>query len=783
MMRPNARSSALATLLVMLCLGAGRETRARPQQGGDFGRDQSAWSRRPAGAGEYQTVAELSGRNELSTFFEAPKNAANLAALCQARTRAFGNAVEVMDTQLAAMGGGVRDGQKLVQAALLHASLGQLYSYEGKMAETIEHLEAAYRIVAENPGLHPEFKTARLFLEEALGVANLRRGELENCVHDHNADRCIFPLSVAAQHGLPSGSEQAVVYFTKHLDQNPENLEVRWLLNLAYMTLGRYPGAVPKEHLIPPSALESKQTVGRFVDVAPSLGLDRLATAGGAIVDDFDGDRLLDVVISSVAVCDSLRYYRNNGDGTFSDLTARANLADQLGGINCVQTDYNNDGRLDIYVMRGGWEFAMPNSLLRNNGDGTFSDVTSESGIASAAHRTHSAAWADFDNDGWVDLFIGHEETPSQLFRNRGDGTFADVSRASGVDRVAFTKGAAWGDYDNDDYPDLYVSNFGDDNFLFHNNRDGTFTEVGKQLGVEKPLMSFPTWFWDYDNDGWLDIFVASYIPSVTEIARGYLGLPAQAETMKLYRNTGNGAFEDVTKAVGLDRVVPSMGANFGDLDNDGFHDFYLGTGAPSYASLLPNFMFRNGGGTRFVDVTSSTGTGHLQKGHGIAFGDVDNDGDQDVYLNVGGFVPGDSYNKVLFANPGQGNNWISIRLVGTKTNRAAIGAKVKLVLADGPGRSALRYREVSSGGSYGASTLAREIGLGKATRIESLEVWWPASKTRQTFRDVGVNQFIEIKESEKDYVKRPVRPFAMKSAAKAPAHPASHRARPRRRP
>src|SRR5262249_42028004 len=319
---------------------------------------------------------------------------------------------------------------------------------------------------------------------------------------------------------------------------------------------------------------------------------------------------------------------------------------------------------------------------------------------------------------------------------------------------------------DNDGYPDLYVSNYGEENFLYHNNRNGTFTEVGKQLRVEKPLMSFPTWFFDYDNDGWLDLFVASFVPSVNEVARGFLGLAPQAETMKLYHNDGKGGFQDVTKEVGLDRVVPTMGANFGDLDNDGFLDFYLGTGAPSYAALMPNFMFHNQFGKKFVDVTAATGTGHLQKGHGVAFGDLNNDGNQDIYVNVGGFVPGDHYNKVLFANPGSGNNWISIKLTGEKTNRAAIGAKIKLTLTDANGQKSQRYREVNSGGSFGASSLRQVIGLAKAARIDTLEVSWPASNTRQMFRNVNVNQSIEIKETEEKYKLLSPRSFTMVEGA-----------------
>src|SRR5262249_62111958 len=155
-----------------------------------------------------------------------------------------------------------------------------------------------------------------------------------------------------------------------------------------------------------------------------------------------------------------------------------------------------------------------------------------------------------------------------------------------------------------------------------------------------------------------------------------------------------------------------------------------LGTGAPSYAALLPNFAFRNQAGKKFADVTAATGTGHLQKGHGVAFGDIDNDGDEDIYVNVGGFVPGDYYNKALFANPGGVNNWISIKLTGAKSNRAAIGAKIKLTLTGANGQKTLRYREVSSGGSFGASSLQQEIGVGRAQPIDTLEICRPAPTT-----------------------------------------------------
>lgn len=721
-------------------------------QGGNQ-QDQN-WNRRVEGAGNYQIVLEVSGRNEVSRYLEKI-DPVDLTAICAGKEKSLNRAFLSAQGYLRTIENSANAHRRQIEVARLNLELGQLWSYRGEMTKAIEHFEKAREALVRGVLDHPEFSDDLIYLDEILGISYLRQGELENCVHLHHSETCIFPLTKAAQHTIKTGSSAAVRHFTRHLKQRPENLEVRWLLNLAHMTLGSYPKDIPADYLIPAMSRPAAQKLPRFPDAASRLGIDFVNAAGGAIMDDFDNDGLNDLVFSSVDACDSLRYYRNNGDGAFTDLTDKSGLSGQLGGINCVQTDYNNDGRLDIFVMRGGWEFPMRNSLLRNNGDNTFTDVTKESGLLSGSHRTHSAAWADFDLDGWLDLFVGHEETPSQLFRNRRDGTFEDVSEKAGVNRSSFVKAVVWGDYDQDGYPDLYVSNYTEHNLLYRNLGDGRFEEVAEKAGVSKPLMSFPAWFFDYDNDGLPDLFVAGFVPSVTEIARWFLKMPPQAETMKLYRNDGRGGFIDVTAGVGLDRVIPTMGANFGDLDNDGFLDFYLGTGAPSYAALMPNFMFRNLAGRHFVDVTEETGTGHLQKGHGVAFGDLDNDGDQDIFANMGGFIPGDKYNKALFANPLTRGNWISIKLIGRKSNRAAIGARIKVTVTAVNGERSHIFREVSSGGSFGASPLTQHIGLGQNlenSRIDEIEIAWPAGKTKQIFKNISVNQFIEIEEMVKDY-------------------------------
>jgi hypothetical protein len=730
---------------------------------------------KPGTATDYSAEQDFSGFKLIGQRIRLPTER-NLQTPCQVKRQAISDTHADIENSLKSLEGDT-DEPDWATVVTLHHNAGRAWLYTGEVNEGIREFEIAHRLAVEHQDKYSELKQSALDELQALGVAEMRRGEVENCALNHNAEMCILPLSVAAQHKRPSGSAKAIDYFEKYLLENPGNLETRWLLNVAYMTLGQYPDKVPPEYLISLSSLESKDEIKRFVDVATRAGIKAHGNAGGSIVDDFDNDGLMDAVISNVDPCTNLIFYHNNGDGTFSDWSAQTKLAEQPGSLNLVQTDYNNDGWLDIFVMRGGWEFPMRNSLLKNNGNGTFTDVTIQSGLGSTDHRTHSVAWADFDNDGWLDVFMGHELTASQLFRNRGDGTFEDVSSPAQVDFSSLTKGVTAGDYDNDGYPDVYVSNCGDPNLLLHNKGDGKFEQVAESLHVDKPLESFPTWFWDYDNDGWLDIYVASYVPSIRDTVRGFLGLPPQGETMKLYHNTGKGTFEDVTKVAGLERSVPVMGSNFGDLDGDGFLDFYLGTGAPSYSALAPNLMFRNRGGKSFVDVTGPTGTGHLQKGHGIAFSDINNDGTQDVFLNSGGAVAGDTYNKSLFINPGHGNNWISIKLTGVKTNRSAIGARIKLKVTGGPDEYPLRFRDVTSGGSFGASSLTQNIGLGKATRIETLEVWWPTSKTRQVFNNVAVNQFIEMKEFDTKYAKRQVKSFKIKESTPpmSQVHPHAH--------
>jgi hypothetical protein len=302
-------------------------------------------------------------------------------------------------------------------------------------------------------------------------------------------------------------------------------------------------------------------------------------------------------------------------------------------------------------------------------------------------------------------------------------------------------------DADNDGDPDLYVSNLGGGNFFYRNDGNWRFTERAGEAGVPGAGRGFPAWFFDYDNDGWDDLMVSSYYLSVDETARTYLGLQPNAAPMKLYRNRRDGTFEDVTAAANLNRVYMPMGSNFGDIDNDGFLDMYFGTGSPSYGSMVRSVLLRNRGGTSFVDVTTASGTGELHKGHGVAFADLDGDGDQEIVFKVGGATPGDAHAFRLFDNPGNGNDWLGLKLTGVRSNRAAIGVRITVTVEDAAGARRTIHRTVNSGGSFGASPLQQHVGLGRAARTVDVDVWWPASNTRQRFANVGRNQVIAVQE------------------------------------
>ena len=614
------------------------------------------------------------------------------------------------------------------------------------------------------------FPGFRRSIEELIGIAFLRLGAEVVCPASGPAAGTVEPAlerspcwpavppgdPVPVSDSARAALNAAIGWHRSLLQLRPDDLRARWALNLAAMTAGTWPDSVPPEYRLPEAAVRGSGELPRFDDVAARVGLDAVSLSGGAIVDDLNGDGLPDVMTSSRGLLHQLRYFESDGEGRFVDRTAEAGLEGLLGGLNLVHADYDNDGDPDVFVLRGGWLVQpYPNSLLRNDG-GFFSDVTREAGLYSE-HPTQTGAWADFDGDGWLDLFIGNESRDSlthrsELYRSRGDGTFEEVAAEVGIEVADFVKGVTWGDFDNDGRPDLYLSILHASNRLYRNLGPGVggggwaFEDVTERAGVGEPLASFPTWFWDFDNDGWLDIYVAGYAAQTADIVREMTGEPHAAALPRLYRNLGDGSFADVTAAQGIDRIMYAMGSNYGDLDSDGWLDFLIGTGDPDLRQLMPNRMFRNLG-DRFVEVTGAGGFGSLHKGHAVSFVDIDNDGDTDVHVQLGGANEGDLSPNALYENPGFGNRWIALTLVGERANRSGIGARIT-VTVEGPDGERRIHRRAGTGGSFGANPLRQEIGLGRATRIESVEVRWPGSGTVDRLTGLALDRAYRVVEA-----------------------------------
>jgi hypothetical protein len=633
---------------------------------------------------------------------------------------------------------------------------GQKRLWAGQIDGSIQDYEACLAILRGSSDLPSLFA-----LYCRLGIAWMRLGERSNCVAHHNQDSCLLPLKDGAIHVDKKGSENAARWFTMALELSPADVSTMWLLNVAHMTLGTWPDAVPEKWRIPAASFAAERTLPRMFEVAHAKGIHVMCNLGGAAMDDFDGDGRLDIVLSSLDPEQSVLCFRQQPDGSFKNVTNAVGLRGQGGGGNLWHFDADNDGRLDLLVQRGAWmgkDGELENSLLIQQADGTFVDRTLEAGIEVAA-PSQAACVADVDNDGDLDLFIGYEDPQgsdqhygSRLWRNRGDGTYEDVSFAAGVERSGFVKGCAFGDVDGDRLPDLYVTTMQGDNHLYRNDglKNGVphFTDVAKASHVAEPQDSFSAFFFDYDNDGDLDLYASCYAQCdrVAAMAAWFKDRSRRCDVNRLYQNDGHGSFTDVTQAVGLDRICFPMGSNFGDVDNDGFPDIYLATGAPEFASLFPNVLYHNDRGRRFEDVTASTDTGVLQKGHGVSFGDLDGDGDQDLLTETGGAYADDKYSPMLFENPGHGNHWLTVRLRGRQSNRFGIGARIKATLEE-PGGPRNVFAFVGANSSFGSNSLQEEMGLGKAARILALEVFWPASGTTQLFKDVPLDRVISVEE------------------------------------
>ena len=513
-----------------------------------------------------------------------------------------------------------------------------------------------------------------------------------------------------------------------------------------------------------------------FVHFKGSNGISTiLEEAGpGVAVADYDGDGYLDIYFAngrdmhSRGITARNALYRNNADGAFTDVTEKAAVPGTGYGLGCVWGDYDNDGDPDLYVTQYG-----RNVLYRNNGDGTFTDVTERAGVEGmefGASFHSSATFFDYDHDGYLDLYVGsyvafgassrrtcmignsvptscpplvYPGSPAILYHNNGNGKFANVTRQARMYQPHGKNLAVGaGDYDNDGWDDLFVANDGVEAYLYRNQHNGTFNEVGMTGGIAvgsngETMAGMCISLGDFDNDGWFDLFISDF----------------QAAPNRIFRNTGKGFFEEVSDLVGVAEAtknVLSFGGGFFDYDNDGWLDLFIANGHvyPEVDQALPgihykqiNSLFRNDGTGRFIDVTKLSGNGFEIPcvGRGAAFADFDNDGFMDVVVANNGGPP------LLLRNGGAaGAHFLSFKLQGGRSNRDALGARVELRAG---GRRQLR--EISAGGSYlSHSDLRAHFGLGPAALAESVEVWWPSGH-HQVFRNVPADKLYVVEEGK----------------------------------
>lgn len=547
-----------------------------------------------------------------------------------------------------------------------------------------------------------------------------------------------------------------------------------------------------------PAVLPGSDLGVTFVDVGRESGLNTKTIFGGEHKDkyllettgcgvafyDYDDDGWLDIFLVNGSRLEGFpagseptsHLFKNNRDGTFTDVTAKAGLIHPGWGQGCCIGDYDNDGHEDLFITYFG-----KNLLYHNNGDGTFTEVGAKAGVTGNGKRwSTGCAFVDYDRDGHLDLFVANyidldlatAPLPASgpclyegvmvacgppgltggkniLYHNNGDGTFSDVSASSGILDAAGTYGLGvlTADFDNDGWPDIYVANDSAPSALYQNKKNGKFADIAVEAGCAfspdgRPQAGMGVSAGDYDLDGYLDILKTNFA----------------GDTPSLYHNLGGGNFQDMTFSAGLGRHTQFLGwgCGFFDMDNDGWPDILICNGHvyPEVEQIKTEagyaqrkLLYRNLRSGRFEDVSMRGGTGITTPApsRGCAFGDFDNDGDIDVVVNTVNDFP-----QLLRCDSRLANNWLKVRTIGTKSNRSGIGARLRCVTQP-PDETAIHSQidEVRSGGSYmSQSDLRVHFGLGKAERVRLLEIRWP-SGTVDSLKDVAPNQLIYVKEGE----------------------------------
>ncbi|HXO28825.1 MAG TPA: CRTAC1 family protein, partial [Thermoanaerobaculia bacterium] len=617
------------------------------------------------------------------------------------------------------------------------------------------------------------------------------------------------------------------------------------------------PGTAPSLEILAASLLEGERVVAerpQFADVSRAAGIDfenRTYPAfleqplrfgmirygpGGIAAADYDNDGFYDLFIPDGV---SSRLLRNRGDGTFEDVTERAGLGGLDGVSAAVFGDYDNDGWKDLFVSRT----FRPNQLFHNNGDGTFTDVTARSGLGEDCCTT-VASWGDYDNDGWLDLYVGRyldprqripttfyarNGEPNRLYHNNGDGTFTDVTEQAGVGDTGLCLGSAWGDYDGDGHPDLFVVNDFGRSTLYHNNGDGTFEDVTVAAGALAYGAGMSASFADYDNDGLLDLYTADirsehawfaapptvgrYMASSWKQGVWRTDMPLYWQIFRqsgcrfvavfremaagnhLLRNRGDGTFEDVSARAGANPVGWFWGSVFADFDNDGWLDLYSANGwvygergteielefldnvvgrqrdyktgvffdprhfgNRSWHGWERNRHLRNNGDGTFQEIGRGAGTDLLTNSRGVAVADFWNRGALDLAVAANG-----GRHALLRNEVGVRRHWLQVELTGVSTNRDAVGARVEIVAG-----GVRQLREVSAGDGYASqSTLRLHFGLGEAPGAEEMTVRWPASGLVERFENVAGGRIVALVEGSGRLVEKRYLP-----AQEAPSAP-----------
>jgi hypothetical protein len=545
---------------------------------------------------------------------------------------------------------------------------------------------------------------------------------------------------------------------------------------------------------------------------------------GGITAADYDNDGFYDLLIPDGV---ETKLFRNLGNGQFEDVTAKAGLAGLDGVSVALFADFDNDGHKDLFVSRT----FKPNQLFHNNGNGTFTDVTKKSGIGEDCCTT-VASWADYDNDGYLDLYVGRYLDPrldipttfyarngekNQLYHNNHDGTFTNVTEKSGVGEIGLCLGSVWGDYNDDGYPDLYVVNDFGRKTLYKNNGDGTFTDVTVKTGTLAYGAGMNASMGDYDNDGKLDIYVTNirsdegwyaewptvgryminswrqgvwitdmplYMQIFRQSGMNFIKVfQEMAAGNNLYHNKGDGTFEDTTVKTNANPPGWFWGASFADFDNDGWQDIYAADGwvyndkdteieldflnsvvseqklyktgilfdpahfgHTSWHGWEHNRYMRNRGDGTFEEVGRAAGNDLLLNSRGVAVADFWNRGAMDIAVSAS-----DDRHALLRNEVGQKRHWLQVELVGTKSNRDAVGARISIKVAGKP-----QMRELTLGDGYGSqNSLRQHFGIGDATMVDEISVKWPRSGTVQTFKNVAANRIIEITEAKNEIVEK----------------------------